>query len=287
MKILVTGSKGQLGSEIKLLGPSQPHEYTFVDIEEMDLSKDSAIEDFFRDRTFDFVINCAAYTAVDKAEDDSTLAFRINSLAVKTIASICARKSIRLIHISTDYVFDGEGNVPINESTTPAPLSVYGRSKLEGEQHVQSILKNAYIIRTAWVYSTFGKNFVKTIAKLASEKDSLNVVYDQIGSPTYARDLAKVIIEVVHKIHSKQVDIPGLYHYTNEGVISWYDFAYFIAKYYGYTCQINAIPTSGYKTLALRPKYSVLDKNRLKDTFSIVIPHWHQSLAECLAELAR
>lgn len=286
MRILVTGSKGQLGSEIARLAKSNStDQFTFVDIDEMDLGNKNAIEKYFEDKQFDTIINCAAYTAVDKAEEDSVLAYKINAEAAGTIATICQRKSIRLIHISTDYVFDGEGNRPIAEDAKPNPLSVYGKSKLEGEQAVLRILDNAYVIRTAWVYSTFGKNFVKTIAKLAREREVLNVVDDQIGSPTYARDLAVAILTIITKINGGETDVPGIYHYTNEGVISWYDFAWFIIKHYNLPCRVNAIPSEMYPTPAVRPKFSVLDKRKLKKTFKIEIPHWHESLVTCLAAL--
>lgn len=286
MNILVTGANGQLGSELKLIASKgSADSYTFVDIAEMDLASDDAIKLFFADKHFDFVINCAAYTAVDRAEEDTALAYRVNAESVKAIAGICLEKHIRLIHISTDYVFDGEGNYPIPDDAKPNPLSVYGKSKLAGEQHVLNTLKDAYIIRTAWVYSTFGKNFVKTIAKLAKEKESLTVVYDQVGSPTYARDLAAVIVAIIQKVHAGTVDQPGIYHYTNEGVISWYDFAIFIVQYYKLPCRILAIPSQDYKTLAVRPKFSVLDKRKIKKTFGIEIPHWHESLTSCLKDL--
>lgn len=284
LRILVTGANGQLGNEIRRIA-SNSYQYTFVDLEEMDLSDEQSIAAFFEGKDFDFLINCAAYTAVDRAEEESALAYLINAAAVKTIATICRERKIRLIHISTDYVFDGEGNQPITETATPNPLSVYGKSKLAGERHVQKILEDAYIIRTAWVYSTFGKNFVKTIIKLAKERGSLGVVYDQIGSPTYAKDLAGAIIKIIQAIESGRTDKPGIYHYTNEGVISWYDLAYFIVQYYNLRCRINPITTDEYKTLAVRPKFSVLDKRNLKSTFGIEIPHWHESLSDCLREL--
>ena len=284
VKILITGSKGQLGSELQRIADNL-FQCTFVDLEEMDLADEKSISSFFEGKPFDFIVNCAAYTAVDKAEEDSALAYRINSDAVKSLAEICLERKIRLIHISTDYVFDGSGNQPIPETALPNPLSVYGKSKLEGEKHVLRILKDAYIIRTAWVYSSFGKNFVKTIARLAKERDSLGVVYDQIGSPTYAKDLAGVIIKIIQGIESGQVDKPGIYHYTNEGAISWYDLAYFIIQYYKLPTRINPIPTEEYKTLAVRPVFSVLDKRKIKRTFGMSIPHWHESLLQCLNEL--
>jgi dTDP-4-dehydrorhamnose reductase len=283
-KILITGANGQLGSELKLI-TSDHFGCTFVDLEEMDLTDEQAIHGFFEGKYFDFVINCAAYTAVDRAEEDKELAYRVNSDAVKVIATICLEKKMRLIPISTDYVFDGYGNKPIAESATPNPLSIYGKSKLAGELHVQRILKDAYVIRTAWVYSTFGKNFVKTISKFARERDTLNVVYDQIGSPTYARDLASTIVKIVQSIESGKADVPGTYHYTNEGVTSWYDLARFIVEFYKLPCRVNAIPTEEYKTAAVRPGFTVLDKRKIKNTFGLDIPHWHESLLSCLNEL--
>jgi len=283
-KILITGANGQLGSELKLV-TNDLFRCTFVDLEEMDLTNEQAIHRFFEGKQFDFVINCAAYTAVDRAEEDKDLAYRVNSDAVKVIATLCLEKRMRLIHISTDYVFDGYGNKPIAESETPNPLSIYGKSKLAGELHVQKVLKDAYILRTAWVYSTFGKNFVKTISKFARERDALNVVYDQVGSPTYARDLAATIIKIVQSIESGGVDVPGTYHYTNDGVTSWYDLARFIVDFYQLPCRVNPIPTEEYKTAAVRPGFTVLDKRKIKNTFGLEIPHWHESLLSCLTEL--
>lgn len=286
MKILVTGANGQLGSEIKQLAASRGgDEFTFVDVAEMDLGSDEAITVFFSTRSFDFVINCAAYTAVDKAEEDQATSYRINSLAVKAIATVCKEKGIRLIHISTDYVFDGAGNMPIHEEVKPNPLSVYGKSKLEGEQHALRILPDCYVIRTAWVYSSFGKNFVKTISKLAKERESLSVVYDQVGSPTYAGDLAQFLVSLIDKVVVEKIDKPGIYHYSNEGAISWYDFAVFIVKYCEVNCAVIPIPSSGYKTLATRPVFSVLDKAKTKEVFGIRIPHWYESLVTCLNQL--
>lgn len=287
LKILVTGANGQLGSEIKRIAIStNTDHYTFVDFDEMDLADDGSIDRFFYEKHFDFIINCAAYTAVDRAEEESALAHRVNSTAVKAIANICLAKNIRLIHVSTDYVFDGYGNQPVIETAQANPLSVYGKSKLEGEYHVLTTLKDAYIIRTAWVYSSYGKNFVKTISRLAKERDIINVVYDQIGTPTYAKDLACTIIRIIQKIESGQVDTPGIYHYSNEGVISWYDLACFIVEYYKLPCRVKPITTEEYKTLAVRPRFTVLDKRKVKSTFGIDIPHWHESLLDCLNELA-
>ena len=286
MRILITGANGQLGNEFRVLSESRKNcQFTFVDVAEMDLADNQAIVDFFEGKDFDFLVNCAAYTAVDKAEEQPSLAYRINSVAAKTLAETCRNKSIRMIHISTDYVFDGSGNIPLKESDAPRPLSVYGKSKLEGEQNVLSVLDNAYVIRTSWVYSTFGKNFVKTILKLANERPSLKVVNDQVGSPTYARDLAFAIMVVIDKVYSGQVDIPGVYHFTNEGVISWYDFAWFIVHELKLGCTINAIPSESYPTPAARPRYSVLNKSKISDTFEITAPHWFTGLEHCLRNI--
>ena len=284
--ILVTGSNGQLGSELKSLASQHPsYDFTFVDIAELDITNEQAVRSFAKNKTFHFVINCAAYTAVDKAEEEKAIAEKVNATAVKIIAELCKEKNARLIHISTDYVFDGEFNQPIEETAIPNPLSVYGKTKLEGEKYVESILSDAYIIRTAWVYSTFGKNFVKTIYNLAKQKPELNVVSDQYGSPTYARDLAAAILVIVDSIANGVKDQPGVYHYSNQGAISWFDFAYFIKEHFHLPCRVNAIRTWEYKTAAARPKFSVLDKNKIKTTFGITIPHWSQSLSECLNKI--
>lgn len=284
-KILVTGSNGQLGSEIRLVSSKHiEFEFTFVDVAEMDLGKSESIKSYFEHRDFDFIINCAAYTAVDKAEEEPTVALAVNALAVKTLAELCLKKKMRLIHISTDYVFGGKVSDPIDELAVPNPISVYGQTKLAGEQYVLQLLPNAYIIRTAWVYSEFGKNFVKTISTLARQREQLNVVADQIGSPTSARDLATTILAIITNILSGN-DKPGIYHFSNEGTISWYDFAFFIVNELNLSCKVNPIKTSEYKTLAERPAYSVLDKTKIKSVFKIEIPHWFTSLKVCLKEL--
>jgi dTDP-4-dehydrorhamnose reductase len=285
-RILITGGNGQLGSELKELSTSYPQfQFTFIDIAELNLLDETATRAFFTKNPFEFIINCAAYTAVDKAEEETDLCRKVNALAVKVLAAIASENKIRLIHISTDYVFDGEFNQPIDETASPNPVSVYGVTKLEGEQHVLSQLTNAYIIRTAWVYSTFGKNFVKTIGGLAKTKPELGIVADQFGSPTYARDLAVAIMTIVTSVADGKTDQPGTYHFTNEGAITWYDFAVFIKDHYGFACKVKPIKTSEYKTAAVRPKFSVLDKTKIKKTFGIDIPHWSQSLKECLNKL--
>lgn len=255
--------------------------FSFIDIDELDLLDSKAVSDFFNKNRFDFIINCAAYTAVDKAETEQEICRKVNADAVAVIAKIAKQQNARLVHISTDYVFDGEFNQPIDENAQPKPLSVYGVTKLEGEKAVLKELDNAYIIRTSWVYSTFGKNFVKTIAGLAKQRPELTVVSDQFGTPTYARDLAIAIMQVI----TSNVDQPGVYHFTNEGSISWYDFAVFINDHYGFNCKIKPIKTHEYKTAAVRPKFSVLDKTKIKKTFGIDIPYWSHSLKECLNKL--
>ncbi|HEY5746433.1 MAG TPA: dTDP-4-dehydrorhamnose reductase [Chryseolinea sp.] len=287
MKILVTGSNGQLGSELKLLSAVyKTFDFTFIDVEEVDLTQAESIRGYFADKHFDFLIHCAAYTAVDKAEEEPRLAYAINADAVKTLAEVCVEKKIRMVYISTDYVFDGEANQPLTEAAQPNPVSVYGKSKREGENHVLSILGNAYIIRTAWVYSTFGKNFVKSIRHLASQRESLGVVCDQIGTPTYAFDLASAILQIVEAVAQGRVDEPGIYHYTNEGVTSWYDFAYFLVGESKLNCRIQPISTAQYKTAAVRPKFSLLDKSKIKATFALQIPHWSESLKVCIEKLS-
>ncbi len=285
MKILVTGSKGQLGSEIKFLASSLKEDFLiFVDVEEMDLTSEESIITFWKGKHFDIIINCAAYTAVDQAEQNAELAHKINSTAVKVLVDRCKENQSRLIHISTDYVFDGYGNTPLSETSPTNPLSVYGESKLQGEKYALSI-NDSYVLRTAGVYSTFGKNFVKTISILAKERASLSVVYDQIGSPTYARDLASVILKIIQNIKTGENDIPGLYHYSNEGAISWFDLANFIVDYHKYPSRVLPIRSEEYKTLATRPKFSVLDKSKIKNVLKIEIPHWYSSLKNCLCQL--
>lgn len=286
INILVTGAKGQLGNEIQSLANEyDSFVFTYIDIDELDLSNETAIRQYFSDKKFHVIINCAAYTAVDLAEDNEALSYKVNSDSVRILAEIAKEKDIRLIHISTDYVFDGKTNLPIDESAIPAPLSVYGHSKLEGEKHVLSILPDAYIIRTAWVYSTFGKNFVKTIKNLAQQRSELTVIVDQIGSPTYANDLAAAILTIVKSVFINKVDKPGIYHYSNSGAISWFDFAYFIVKHYHLPCIIKPIRTEEYKTKAVRPQFSLLDKKKIQTTFGITPPHWHESLTKCLEKL--
>ena len=278
--ILITGSNGQLGSEIKDISLKYKYHLFFTDRESLDISNSEAIEEFISCNTITTIINCAAYTAVDKAEKDALNAEKINHLAVKSLAEIAKKRSIKLIHISTDYVFDGKNYKPYNEDDTTHPNSVYGESKLNGENAMLTINpSSSIIIRTSWVYSSFGNNFVKTMLKLGKERDSLGVIFDQIGTPTYARDLAKAILDIVPKLDAKNV---AIYNYSNEGVLSWYDFAKEIMKMAKIDCQIHPIETTEYPTPATRPHYSLLNKAKIKREFDIVIPYWKESLHQCL-----
>ena len=283
MKILVTGANGQLGSELKELSCNHSADFVFCDVNEMDLSQKDSIHQFLAANPSDLMINCGAYTNVDGAEDQQELAFVINAEAPATLARHCAETRTRLIHISTDYVFDGGGNLPISEIDRPRAKSVYGESKLQGENQILSILDNAYVIRTSWVYSNYGKNFVKTMLRLGQERDELNVVMDQVGTPTYAADLATSILEIVNQWPDN--DKPGVYHYSNQGVLSWYDFAKTIFELAGLACRVNPIDSSQFPTKAQRPVFSVLDKTKIASTFNLSIPYWKESLQRCLEKL--
>lgn len=277
--ILVTGAKGQLGNEIQHLSQSQQgFSFEFTDIEELDITSWEQLEAFFSSRKFDAIINCAAYTAVDKAEREKEQAELINHKAAENLAVFSRKHKAPLIHISTDFVFDGKTFTPYREEDLPHPLSVYGRTKWAGENAVLKEAEKAVIIRTSWLYSSYGKNFVKTMLKLAQEKDSLNVVYDQVGTPTYARDLAGAVLSVLnHKDF-----VTGIYHYSNEGASSWYDLAQAIVEIAGLDCRINPIETHQYPTAAKRPAYSLLNKSKIKKTYGLEIPHWRTSLKSCL-----
>ena len=278
--ILVTGSNGQLGSEIKELSNDYDHRFFFTDRSSLDISKVNDIRAYIIKNSINTIINCAAYTAVDKAEEDKELSNSINNIAVKNIAMLSNEFNIKLIHISTDYVFNGKNFKPYNEEDNTNPNSVYGQTKLDGENEIiEYNLKNSIIIRTSWLYSSFGNNFVKTILRLGKDKDELGVIFDQIGTPTYARDLAKTILDILAKIKNKKVEI---YNYSNEGVLSWYDFSKEIMKMAKLNCKINPIETFQYPTPAVRPHYSLLNKSKIKKDFDIEIPYWKDSLKECL-----
>jgi len=278
--ILVTGANGQLGSDIKKLSVDHQYNYCFTDKDELDITDADAIKSFVESNAITVIINCAAYTAVDKAEEDQVNADKINHLAVKYLAQIAKEKHIKLIHISTDYVFDGKNYKPYTETDSTHPNGIYGQTKLEGEKAMLAINPvNSVIIRTSWVYSSFGANFVKTMLRLGKEKEQLGVIYDQVGTPTYAKDLAQTILEILPKIDNQKVEI---YHYSNEGVLSWYDFAKEIMKMAKLNCQINPIEAKEYPTPASRPHYSLLNKAKIKKHFGLSIPYWKDSLEECL-----
>jgi dTDP-4-dehydrorhamnose reductase len=293
MRILVTGKNGQLGRSIhklvntntKIDNNQGSNEFIFVGREELDLSNENNIARYFEDNAFDIVINCAAYTQVDKAEQEAELANQINHLAVKQLASIANKQQAKLMHISTDYVFDGESDKPYIETDTTNPINVYGKTKLAGEKALQTVMPtNALIIRTSWVYSEYGNNFVSTMLRLGKERDELNVVSDQIGSPTYATDLAGAILEIIKNKEFREEDqTTQIYHYSNEGEISWYEFAQEIFKIAKIDCKVSPITTQQYPTPAKRPKYTVMDKEKLVHIFGIKIIIWSPSLKECLA----
>ncbi|HEX7411716.1 MAG TPA: dTDP-4-dehydrorhamnose reductase [Bacteroidales bacterium] len=284
MKILVTGSKGQLGNELRELASEFPQfDFLYTDVEELDITDAAKVRELFADNKPDVVINCAAYTAVDKAESDETLAYLINATAVGILAQAAAKHKALMIHISTDYVFDGKAYSPYQETDKTNPVSAYARTKYAGEQAVEKYAAKAIIIRTSWLYSAFGNNFVKTILKYGKERDLLNIVFDQIGTPTYARDLARTILTIIPQ--ASEGNGIEVYHYSNEGVASWYDFAKAIVEISGLQCRINPIGTKDYPLPATRPFYSVLDKSKLKEKFMIEIPYWRDSLMHCLLRM--
>lgn len=284
MRIFITGSKGQLGSELRSLSADYAgYIFEFTDSQECDITNAEKTKTVLAAFRPDVVINCAAYTAVDKAESEPELADAINHLAVKNLAMAAAELGFKLIHISTDFIFDGTANTPITEAQLPNPLSVYGKTKLAGEKAIEEFCSSAVIIRTSWVYSTFGNNFVKTILKLCKEKPQLNIIFDQIGSPTYANDLAAFILTALPQIIAE--NISGVFHFSDEGVASWYDFAIAIRDLDGLNTPIFPIATSQYPTPAQRPHYSLLNKQKIKDTFQIHIPYWRDSLAVCIAKM--
>ena len=271
---LITGSNGQLGTELSKLLP----EAILTDVAELDITDEEAVKNFVAKNNVDTIINCAAYTAVDKAEDDAELAAKINIDGPRNLA----KSGAKIVHISTDYVFDGSAHKPYQPEDKANPVSVYGKTKLAGEQEVLKYANETIIIRTAWLYSPYGNNFVKTMRRLGGEKESINVVADQIGTPTYAADLAKAIVQILPQISPQN---KGVYHFTNEGVCSWYDFARKIMELSELKCKVNPIPSSAYPTKATRPFYSVLDKSKIKQTFNIQINHWEEGLKQCLKQL--
>ncbi len=285
MHILVTGSNGQLGSEIQALATNYPNfDFIFTDVDDLDITDEQAVKRFFETHEINYVINCAAYTNVDKAEEEEELARKINILGTRNIAKQCGKPGIGLVHISTDYVFDGNNNRPYRETDYTNPRTVYGMSKLESEEMVEEFADTAIIIRTSWLYSSFGHNFVKTILKYGRERESLNVVYDQIGTPTYAGDLAKLMLDNLEDL--SWLKGTHIFHYSNEGVCSWYDFAKEIIEISGIDCKVNPIESKDYPQKAARPFYSVLNKAKIKDgTDHHDIPHWKDSLKICLSKI--
>ena len=279
MNILITGCNGQLGNEMQLLEKVNPqHSYFNTDVQELDITNREAVKQFVADNEIDGIVNCAAYTAVDKAESNEQLCDLLNHVAPGYLAEAVEQRGGWLIQVSTDYVFDGTNHTPYQETDPVCPNSVYGRTKLAGEQAAQQACSRTMIIRTAWLYSTFGNNFVKTMIRLGNEKPELGVIFDQIGTPTYARDLAVTIFAAIN-----QGINPGVYHFSNEGVISWYDFTKAIHRIAGITtCHVRPLHTSEYPTPAARPHYSVLDKTKIKQTYGIEVPYWEESLRECI-----
>ena len=282
MNILITGCNGQLGNEMQLLEQSySQHTFFNTDVAELDITDQAAVEAFVEQNQIDGIVNCAAYTAVDKAESNKELCTSLNTVAPSYLAAAIEKRGGWLIQVSTDYVFDGTKHTPYVEDDTPCPNSVYGSTKLAGEFGAQKFCQRTMIIRTAWLYSTFGNNFVKTMIRLGKERSELGVIFDQIGTPTYARDLAVAIFAAI-----SQGVVPGIYHFSNEGVISWYDFTKAIHRIAGITtCKVRPLHTSEYPTPAARPHYSVLDKSKIKQTYGIEIPYWEESLKDCIGNL--
>jgi len=284
MNILITGSNGQLGSEIRAIASQfSDNNFFFTDIAELDLTNYKQVESYFVENSISVCVNCAAYTAVDKAEDEQSLAMLVNSDVVGNLAKICKKYDALLIHVSTDYVFDGTHYKPYEETDPPAPNSYYGLTKLKGEKAVFANTDKAVIIRTSWLYSSYGNNFVKTMIRLGKERDELGVVVDQIGTPTHAADLAMAIMLIIQKNGNKA--IKEIYHYSNEGVISWYDFAIAIMKEAKVNCKVNAIESKNFPAKANRPFYSVLNKAKLKNDFQIEVPYWLDSLKVMVSQL--
>jgi len=282
--VLVTGANGQLGNEMRVLSvDNKEYAYFFTDVAELDICNEQAVLNFVKTNDINVIVNCAAYTAVDNAEDNVELCTKLNADAVGHLAKAAEANGAEFIQISTDYVFDGTAHIPYQETDSTCPDSVYGNTKLAGEQNALSLCSRSMVIRTAWLYSTFGNNFVKTMIRLGKERDFLGVIFDQIGTPTYARDLARAIFAAI-----RQGVVPGVYHFSNEGACSWYDFTKAIHRLAGVTtCHVKPLHTSEYPTKAKRPHYSVLDKTKIKETYHIEIPYWMDSLQMCISELIR
>ena len=281
-KILVTGSKGQLGFELTKLAADNSNQFFFTDIEELDITSKDAVIDFCNSKGIEIIINAAAYTAVDKAETEQSKAELVNSTAVSNLVDACLSQNRILIHVSTDYVFDGKSHIPYKEDDITSPTGVYGKTKLNGEKIILEKLNNAVIIRTSWLYSSHGNNFVKTMIRVGKEQGKLRVITDQVGTPTYALDLASAILAITEQIKVKTPDKTEIYHYSNEGVASWYDFAKAIIEISDIYCNVTPIETYEYPTPAQRPSYSILNKRKIKEHFNISIPYWRDSLIKVL-----
>ncbi|MCE9002545.1 dTDP-4-dehydrorhamnose reductase [Bacteroides fragilis] len=282
MNILVTGANGQLGNEMQVLARENlQHTYFFTDVQELDICDEQAVYAYVSEHKIDIIVNCAAYTAVDKAEDNVEPCDKLNNIAPGYLARAAQANGAAMIQVSTDYVFDGTAHIPYTEEEPTCPASVYGSTKLAGEQNVMDHCEKAMVIRTAWLYSIYGNNFVKTMIRLGQERDSLGVIFDQIGTPTYANDLAQAIFAAINK-----GVVRGIYHFSDEGVCSWYDFTIAIHRLAGIaSCKVKPLHTADYPAKAPRPHYSVLDKTKIKDTFGIEIPHWEESLKRCINQL--
>lgn len=289
MNILITGANGQLGNEMRIISKStDSHNWFFTDVAELDITDREAIRKFVADNGIEAIVNCAAYTNVDKAEDDEPSAYKINAVAVENLAAVAAEKNALLVHVSTDYVFDGNSFLPYKETDPTSPYTVYGRTKLQGEQLAMQVCPWTIIVRTAWLYSSFGNNFVKTMLRLGREREALSVVYDQVGSPTYAADLAQAIYVIISKIDNESREAfinqakGEVYHFSNLGVCSWYDFTVEIHRQAGIECAVSPIRSEQYPAKTPRPHYSVLDKQKIVEHYGLNIPHWTVSLAKCL-----
>lgn len=292
MNILVTGANGQLGTEIRNASAGSAHCFIFTDVSQapgvetvyLDITNIDAVRIICSSEDIDVIVNCAAYTDVEKAEGDIGFADLLNHTAAANLAAVCCERKATLVHISTDYVFDGEGNAPYREADSPSPLGAYGITKFAGERSIMNSGCNYLIFRTSWLYSPYGKNFVKTMARLTSTNDTVRVVFDQTGTPTYAADLARLIVRIISE---GMLDRTGIYHYSNEGCISWYDLAVAVNRICGHGCKVTPCHTGEFPTGVSRPKYSVLDKTLVKDTFGISIPYWYDSLVECLGRMEK
>lgn len=289
MKIAVTGAYGQLGNEINELSQNYKNwDFLFTDVDSLDITNEKAVKEFYAQNQPDFIVNCAAYTAVDKAESDIETARRVNAQAPEILAKVSAGFHSKLIQVSTDYVFDGKNHEPYLETDPVGPTGIYGQTKLEGEQLSLQANPQSIVIRTSWLYSSFGNNFVKTMLRLGSEREELKVVFDQVGTPTYAADLAATILKIIELSENDATNfVPGIYHFSNEGVASWFDFAQAILTMSNINCKVFPVLSNEFPTPATRPNYSVLDKTKIKNTFAIEIPYWTESLGKCVKKLKK